>query len=408
MKLFLPFIKTPTNVLITTSSYIPGWTRIPGSDRIPIFGQFAHEYRAVMQGNDEAAKALYKGREAIGLLVATKATMLAAAGLLTGNGPMDREKRQIWLRNNQPNSIKTPFGWVSYETIEPLNTIFSMAADLTQIARAGNESLYDRGFFQFAYTLAASVTDKSYFKGLADASNMINASDPRWPRVAANLALGTANTLILPLAGTRRQLAQLMAPGKQDFDNEVKRVLADAFPGLRNVLGTNRVDILTGKDLGPTGVNHVLNNFTPFDVFNSDNEVARKLAEAGVDVSLSFSDTFKGVDLTVREREQLNKYIADSGLGKKLERLMNKESWKKSYDAWNESNLGLHPSPAWHTAIIREFSTAKRIAKARILRENPTFAMKVNLTTRQRDLVNSARYTEGEAVIKQLEEIIDY
>ena len=408
MKLFLPFIKTPTNVLITTSSYIPGWTRIPGSDRIPIFGQFAHEYRAVMQGNDEAAKALYKGREAIGLLVATKATMLAAAGLLTGNGPMDREKRQIWLRNNQPNSIKTPFGWVSYETIEPLNTIFSMAADLTQIARAGNESLYDRGFFQFAYTLAASVTDKSYFKGLADAGNMINASDPRWPRVAANLALGTANTLILPLAGTRRQLAQLMAPGKQDFDNELARVLGDAFPGVRNVLGTNRVDILTGKDIGPTGVNHVLNNFTPFDVFNSDNEVARKLAEAGVDVSLSFSDTFQGVDLTVREREQLNKYIADSGLGKKLERLMNKESWKKSYDAWNESNLGLKPSPAWHTAIIREFSTAKRIAKARMLRENPTFAMKVNLTTRQRDLVNSARYTEGEAVMKQLEEIIDY
>ena len=99
---------------------------------------------------------------------------------------------------------------------------------------------------------------------------------------------------------------------------------------------------------------------------------------------------------------------AESGLGKKLQRLMNKESWKKSYDAWNESNLGLDPSPAWHTALIREFSTAKRIAKARMLRENPTFAMKVNLTTRQRDLVNSARYTEGEAVMKQLEEIIDY
>ena len=408
LKLFLPFIKTPTNVLITTSSYIPGWTRIPGSDRIPIFGQFVHEYRAVMQGNDEAAKALYKGREAIGVLVATKATMLAAAGLITGNGPKDREKREIWLRNNQPNSIKTPFGWVSYETIEPINTILSMAADVTMTLRAGNESLYERSFAQFAYTLAASVTDKSYFKGLADAANMININDPRWGTLSARLALGTANTLILPLAGTRRQLAQLMAPGKQDFDNEIARMLGDAFPGVRNVLGTNRVDILTGKDIGPNAVNHVLNNFTPFDVFNSDNEVARKLAEAGVDVSLSFSDTFKGVDLSVREREQLNKYIAESGLGKKLERLMNKESWKKSYDDWNESNLGLDPSPAWHTAIIREFSTAKRIAKARMLRENPTFAMKVNLTSRQRDLVNSARYTEGEAVMRQLEEIIDY
>lgn len=408
LKLFLPFIKTPTNVLITTSSYIPGWTRIPGSDRIPIFGQFVHEYRAVMQGNDEAAKALYKGREAIGVLVATKATMLAAAGLITGNGPKDREKREIWLRNNQPNSIKTPFGWVSYETIEPINTILSMAADVTMTLRAGNESLYERSFAQFAYTMAAAVTDKSYFKGLSDAANMININDPRWGTLSARLALGTANTLILPLSGTRRQLAQLMAPGKQDFDNEVARMLGDAFPGVRNVLGTNRVDILTGKDIGPNAVNHVLNNFTPFDVFNSDNEVARKLAEAGVNVSLSFSDTFKGVDLTVREREQLNKYIADSDLGKKLERLMNKESWKKSYDAWNKSNLGLDPSPAWHTAIIREFSTAKRIAKARMLRENPTFAMKVNLTTRQRNLVNSARYTEGEAVLKQLEEIIDY
>ena len=56
---------------------------------------------------------------------------LASQGLLTGNGPADPELRKIWLRNNQPMSI-TRGKFFSYASIEPLNLVFSLAADLAQ------------------------------------------------------------------------------------------------------------------------------------------------------------------------------------------------------------------------------------------------------------------------------------
>ena len=408
MKPFLPFIKTPTNVLMTTASYMPGWTRIPGSTRVPIVGVFAKEYRAAMAGNDEALKAIYRGREAIGLMAMTTATGLASAGLITGNGPRDRQKRELWLKTNQPNSIKTPFGWVNYETIEPLNTIFSMAADLTQLALAGNDTLYERSWAQAAYTLSASVTSKSYFQSLNEALQMTQVDDPRWGKLAQKTALGLTNTLVLPLAGTRAQLSKAMAPGYQEFDSELQKAIASAVPGMRNVLGTNKTDIFTGKDIGPGMPGHLWNTFTPFDVTNTDNPVAQQLGELGVDVSTSFADTFGGIELSAKEKNTLNRYIYETGVGSQLKVLMDNDKFKASVEAWKASGATLEPEPQWHKQISRKLAQAKKSAKARMLRDNPTFAAKVNLNRRASTLARTARYDESQETLKQLERIIDF
>ena len=283
-----PFVKTPLNIMRTTFTYVPGANRFIG------------EYRAAMKGNDEAAKALYRGREAMGVMFMGSAVSLAATGNLTGNGPVDRQKRELWLKTNQPNSIRTPFGWVSYETLEPINTIFSMAADLTQLANAGNDSLYDQGWAQAAYTISSAIVDKSYFKGLIDMAGLLNVSDPRWGRMAGMKAGGTVNTLILPYSGARAQLSKLLAPGKQEFDGWMEQTLASAIPGGRQIFGAQRVDIFTKKEMNPFDyAGHIWNTLTPFDVGSSDNNnLAGRLGELGVDVNFQFSDTFKGVKLS--------------------------------------------------------------------------------------------------------------
>ena len=377
MKYFLPFIKTPTNVLITTASYMPGWTKIPGSSRVPIVGQFAKEYRAAMQGNDESLKALYRGREALGLSTMIGASALASEGLLTGNGPRDAEKRKLWLRVNQPNSIKTPWGWVDYSTIEPLNTIFSMAADLTQLAQAGNDTLYENTWAQAAYTIFSAVTEKSYFQGISDLGDLLKIDAPIWQKFAERQALGLANNMLLPNSGLRRQIGQLLAPVSRNLMMLLRGAYAEAIPGLRNVLGSNRIDILTGEEIGAESLNHVWNVFTPFDVANLDNPVAKELAELGVDINLEFSDTFKGVEMTASEKVMLQRYISETKLGEALAKEMARPQFKKNVEMWRESGATLDPEPTWHRELNKILSRAKRRAKARMLRDNPTFAQKV-------------------------------
>ena len=170
--------------------------------------------------------------------------------------------------------------------------------------------------------------------------------------------------------------------------------MASAIPGMRNVMGAQRVDILTNKDMNPADyAGHIWNTLTPFDVGSSDNNnLAGRLGELGVDINFEYSDTFNGIKLSVTERQMLNKYIAESDLGKRLDRLMSKEWFTENVDEWKESNLGQDPPPKWLKFINDELSRAKRKAKARMLKENPTFADKVNLKDTLRDLIKRGRY----------------
>lgn len=397
LKLMFPFIRTPLNIMKTTFTFVPGANR------------FVKDYRVAMAGNDEALKALYRGREALGIMTIGSAMALASSGNLTGRGPVDKEKREIWLENHQPNSVRTPFGWISYETLEPINTIFSMAADLTQLANAGNDSLYERTWAQAAYTIMSSLVDKSYFKGLIDMSGLFDIDDNRWGYLAGKKATETLNTVLFPYSGARAQMSKLLAPGKQEFDDFFQEAMATAFPGGRNIFGAQRVDIFTKKDMNPFDyAGHIFNTLTPFDVSSSDNNnLAGRLGELGVDINFQFSDTFKGIKLSATERQLLNKYIADTDLGKELDRLMDKQWFKDEVKEWKEGNLS-PKGTRWNNAISRELSWAKRKAKAKMLLENPTFADKVQLSQRMKSLIKQGRYEEGSSVQDELQNLIDF
>jgi hypothetical protein len=204
-------------------------------------------------------------------------------------------------------------------------------------------------------------------------------------------------------------MSKLLAPGKQEFDNFRDEVMASAFPGGRNVFGAQRVDIFTKKEMNPFDYGgHIWNTLTPFDVGSSDNNnLAGRLGELGVDINFQFSDTFKGIKLSSTERQMLNKYIADTDLGKELDRLMDKKWFKDAVEEWKDENLSSEGT-RWMRAISQELSWAKRQAKARMLRENPTFADKVNLNKRLKRLLRLGRDKEASSVQKELQELIDF
>ena len=168
-KYTVPFIRTPHNLMVYAGSYTPGLNRL------------LKEAQDIRNGTDEAAKAMLKGRVAMGYGVLATAWGFAAAGNLTGNGPADPELRKIWLQSNQPQSIKIGDKWVSYASIEPLNVMFAMSADLQHAVPYLSAGEYDRLTGQAVYTFAKAFTERSYLKGVQTA---INYSEPhvQWER----------------------------------------------------------------------------------------------------------------------------------------------------------------------------------------------------------------------------------
>ena len=69
------------------------------------------------------AKAIQKGRMAMGGAITTMAAMHFMDGNLTGNGPQDRQQRQMWIDAGwKPRSINLGGTWVSYDSFEPFPT----------------------------------------------------------------------------------------------------------------------------------------------------------------------------------------------------------------------------------------------------------------------------------------------
>ena len=88
-----------------------------------------------MKGTDENAKAVMRGREALGAMVITTGVGMAATGVMTGNGPVDPQKRKAWLKTHQPQSIKVGNTWVSYGSVEPLNTVLLLLLTLLSLLK---------------------------------------------------------------------------------------------------------------------------------------------------------------------------------------------------------------------------------------------------------------------------------
>ena len=87
---------------------------------------------------------------------------------------------------------------------------------------------------------------------------------------------------------------------------------------------------------------------------------------------------------------------------------MEQPKFQADVDAWKASGATLTPEPNWHKLINRELAKAKKSAKARMLRDNPTFASKVNLNRRASNLARQSRYDESITTLEQLETIIDF
>lgn len=374
-KYFFPFVKTPWNIIVYGASHVPGANR------------FLSEYKTVMAGTDEVAKAMYKGREGLGWMTITAGLGLGLTGQITGNplvtgaGDVDPDTRK--LDSTPPYSFRIlgTDTWVSYQNIEGLAPILGAIADLSKVAHKLSYGDFQAASAQLAYSIAAVTTDKSYFQGLTNAVNLLESvRKGQGGRLTTTFAeLG--NNLV-PYSGARRQLGKALSTHLYDHKDFLSRTLASASANLIDFGQAPRIDVFSGKPIdNPSSGGSLLgllNNFLPFNVQDVDTDpVKKKLSEVGFDVNVEFGETLKGVQMTPAQKQELNRLIAEKGLRADLKRVMDYKWWNEDYQNWvaaKRRGAAIQKEDTrWWGALQDAYDLNERAAIATFRREDPTF-----------------------------------
>jgi hypothetical protein len=199
---FLPFVRTPTNIL----RY--------GAERTPFGLASKHVWNNLLGKNGDVARATQIARLAIGTTMMGAAGYWAFNGNITGGGPHDPGKREVWLaQGNRPYSIRFPGTntWWGYTQLQPIAWPLGVGADMAELAQSGvRGEEWDKLGAMALLTVSRNFFDRSAMKGLSDLFETL--SDP--DRYLAGFLKRLAGTVITP-PGTA-QLAHALDPVQRD------------------------------------------------------------------------------------------------------------------------------------------------------------------------------------------------
>ena len=153
-KIIMPFTRTPTNIF---KEFV---RRTPAA---PLMREVREQ---IARGGIEADMAI--SRIATGSVLLGWAGYLVANDVLTGAGPEGALRKQ-WLENYQPYSIRIGDKWYSYQGLEPVSSLFGIAADASDFikyndAEEENESVAVNAVF----AIIKNLGEKTYMQGLAN------------------------------------------------------------------------------------------------------------------------------------------------------------------------------------------------------------------------------------------------
>jgi len=386
-RVIVPIIRTPANLLRYGGTHVPG------------LNLFIKEARDVLLNEATTpaamiAKSQYQGRMAIGAMAVAAPALYAFNDNLTGNGPPPGPERDAWLRVYQPMSIRVGDKWVSYAGIEPLSSIMAMSGDAVMLAKMGNADAAERIMGQLGFSVAASVTDKSYLAGL---STMADLLDPKRqsPKKLEQAIYNTANNFV-PFAGARRTLYNTMQPYLMEVDGEMQRAINVATGGLV-LMGATRVDPLTGEET-PSFAGNFYNAVSPVRIHHANADPIKKMLS---DINFKIPSNTQGlggVELTAKDRNELTRTMYELGLRERLESVMNEPWFKESvkahrgrtFSADNPDQMPPHYRAVWST-----WTGVKRNAEKMMSRTNMDFRQRV---VQQKQLSRAGKRGDYQAV----------
>lgn len=168
---FVPFIKTPWNILKEGTTFVPGLG-------VALRPKYLQGSTPVKMSNEELIP-----RQVLGAAMFTGVAALYANNNVTGS-PRNAQEAQAWKDQGiQPYSIKIGDTWVSYQRIEPIATVLGLASDLLRThddyqENPSPETLEKttESIGQILGAMKSNMFSKSFMEGFANITEVV--SDP--------------------------------------------------------------------------------------------------------------------------------------------------------------------------------------------------------------------------------------
>ena len=275
LRILLPFIRTPTNLIL----YFGQRTPITGiMYATPGLNQTSTRFSRDIASGDPVRRAQAIGRIAGGTMITMSAIVAAGTGVITGSGPKDPEERAYLMKAGwQPYSIKVGNTYVSYKKMDPFATFFGIAADLHQAyaeSDDANKSAIEVTLKGLVTAVANNIAQKTYLTGIVSASNAISDAGRYGPNWLEQF-VGS----FVPSALAQSQQIFGEDPVMRDVQT-LKEAIFNRIPGLSSSVAPRR-DILgepirRGKILGAVPL------AWPFSYTQVNHDVvAKELAQLG-------------------------------------------------------------------------------------------------------------------------------
>ncbi len=405
MKAFFPFVRTGFNALELTFQHTP-------------LAVFRDRYQDIMNGKNltkygirpedlPQAQALMEGRIAMGSSIMGMATIAAMAGNMTGDYPYTKEDRDAWQAAGiQPYSFKLGDKYVSYQNIEPFNTLLSMTANVVQNSDILGEKMTDNMIKKLTFMTAAVLVDKSMLSGIESLADVMSSdtSEDALMRTGAKMARAH-----LPYAGLLGQVGDVMDANRKEAEEFTEILIRrDAFaksslPPKYDILSEDR----SGKPLQFGAVNPLLrlfNAFSPVAIVEAkDDPIRQGLVEMRYNLPEMMSQ-YKGEPLNAQEQSELSKYMSMGDLRRRLKKVMVTDStWKKGLDFYKEKNLTIQTGyklyqQEFYQLVDQEFKAAKDLAMIQLRRENKDLNKRIEL----REVITSASKAGNQQLMQRL------
>lgn len=329
LKPFILFVRTSYNALELVSKHTPLLNR--KLEEVQDIRNLAWDdpkmitYGIKSPEDHAAMKALVEGRVALGYATVFTASTLFMNGMLTGNGPSDKELKASWMQLGwKPRSLRMNIPgigekYVSYEALEPFNTFLSAVADVGDASLEMGDDWTMKRLGQLGYIIGANVTNKSFLTGITQLNDFLQLQGNKPAGIVANIANNT-----VPWGGMRNELGKLFSPGMRELDNGIKdsirnrNLYADLAAGPDGKL-PYKYDVLDGKRINDYNWMHrAYNMLSPFPMHLAPTATRDLFFRSGIDAKVTFNTGPNGEVLTPAMKSKYQELIGQQNLEAQL------------------------------------------------------------------------------------------
>ena len=379
MKLVLPFVRTPTNILKAAFQRTPGLHRV------------SQQMREDLASGDPRRVAAANGKLITGSLLWGAGTTLAMSGTITGSGPADPNVRQRLLETGwRPYSFRNEredgtVEYVEYRRLEPFAMIFGTIADIVDISGEVDQMQGEELVAAGMVALANNVASKTFLQGITDAIEAFN--DPR--RHAGSFLRNYAGSA-MPYSAAMRELRRTQDPVVRDVRTYLDAV-RNNIPGYSDRVPARHSWVTGQPFVYPSGygseiagpVGEALASINPVIAGTEEPDVVlRELAALNHGFTAP-PRQIQGVDLTPEQYSrflQLHGTVRMSGrrnLYQSLERLMQSDRYDLGREQMPDTS---DTSVSVRVRSVRRIITAYRsAARAQLLEEFPDLQQAINV-----------------------------